>query len=124
MEECFQIYRRDLLQRGIPYIPDGDNVEKIVHAFGYEAKYGRWSLRDWANHDFAPEVIGNALSSKHSATIEFIKGNPNHYRNVLSLTVKPKSVIRHAESVSDWENEAFGHLARFCPHPVSRYAST
>ena len=43
----------------------------------------------------------------------------------LSLTdIKPKSVIRHAESVSDWENEAFGHLARFCPHPVSRYAST
>ncbi len=24
-------------------------------------------------------------------------------------------------SVSDWENEAFGHLARFCPHPVSRH---
>ena len=38
--------------------------------------------------------------------------------------IEPKSVIRHAESVSDWENEAFGHLARFCPHPVSRYAST
>ena len=28
-----------------------------------------------------------------------------------------------AMSVSDWGNEAFGHLARFCPHPVSRYAS-
>ena len=41
-----------------------------------------------------------------------------------SVRYKPKSVIRHAESVSDWENEAFGHLARFCPHPVSRYAST
>ena len=26
----------------------------------------------------------------------------------------PKSVIRHAESVSDGENEAFGHLARLC----------
>ncbi len=38
--------------------------------------------------------------------------------------LKPKSVIRLAVSVSDWENEAFGHLARFCPHPVSRYAST
>ncbi len=25
-------------------------------------------------------------------------------------------------SVSDGENEASGHLARFCPHPVSRYA--
>ena len=25
-------------------------------------------------------------------------------------------------SVSDWENEASGHLARFCPHPASRYA--
>ena len=25
----------------------------------------------------------------------------------------PKSVIRHAESVPDWGNEAFGHLARF-----------
>ena len=37
---------------------------------------------------------------------------------------KPKSVIRHAVSVSDGENEAFGHLARFCPHPASRYAST
>ena len=37
---------------------------------------------------------------------------------------KPKSVIRHAESVSDWENEAFGQIARFCPHPVPRYAST
>ena len=36
----------------------------------------------------------------------------------------PKSVIRHAVTVSDGENEAFGHLARFCPHPVSRYAST
>ena len=34
--------------------------------------------------------------------------------------IKPKSVIRHAVSVFDWENEAFGHLARFCPHPVSR----
>ena len=22
------------------------------------------------------------------------------------------------------KNEAFGHLARFCPHPVARYAST
>ena len=33
------------------------------------------------------------------------------------------AVIRHAVSVSDWGNEAFGHLARFCPHPVSRYAS-
>ena len=39
-------------------------------------------------------------------------------------TFKPKSVIRHAESVSDWENEAFGQIARFCPHPVPRYAST
>ena len=38
--------------------------------------------------------------------------------------LQPKSVIRHAVSVSDWGNEAFGHLARFCPHPVSRYAST
>ncbi len=38
--------------------------------------------------------------------------------------IKPKSVIRHAVSVSDWGNEAFGHLARLCPHPVSRYAST
>ena len=36
--------------------------------------------------------------------------------------IEPKSVIRHAVSVSDWENEASGHLARFCPHPVSRYA--
>ena len=36
---------------------------------------------------------------------------------------KPKSVIRHAESVFDWESEAFGHLARLCPHPDSaRYA--
>ena len=32
---------------------------------------------------------------------------------------KPKSVIRHAGSVSDGGNEAFGHLARFCPHPAS-----
>ena len=39
-------------------------------------------------------------------------------------SIYPKSVIRHAKSVSDWGNEAFGHLARFCPHPVSRYAST
>ena len=37
---------------------------------------------------------------------------------------KPKSVIRHAGFVSDGENEAFGHLTRFCPHPDSRYAST
>ncbi len=36
--------------------------------------------------------------------------------------VYPKSVIRYAVSVSDWENEASGHLARFCPNPVSRYA--
>ena len=34
-------------------------------------------------------------------------------------SLKPKSVIRHAESVSDWENEAFGHLARL---DVARYA--
>ena len=40
------------------------------------------------------------------------------------IRLEPKSVIRHAVSVSDWGNEAFGHLARFCPHPVSRYAST
>ena len=33
--------------------------------------------------------------------------------------LKPKSVIRHAESVFDWESEAFGHLARLCPHPDS-----
>ena len=39
-------------------------------------------------------------------------------------SLKPKSVIRHAESVFDWESEAFGHLARLCPHPDSRYAST
>ena len=38
--------------------------------------------------------------------------------------VYPKSVIRHAGFVSDGENEAFGHLTRFCPHPDSRYAST
>ena len=38
--------------------------------------------------------------------------------------VYPKSVIRHAGFVFDGENEAFGHLARFCPHPDSRYAST
>ena len=37
-----------------------------------------------------------------------------------SKTVQPKSVIRHAESVFDWESEAFGHLARLCPHPDSR----
>ena len=42
----------------------------------------------------------------------------------MTIQLKPKSVIRHAVSVFDWENEAFGHLARFCPHPVSRYAST
>ena len=36
----------------------------------------------------------------------------------------PKSVIGHAVSVSDWGNESSGHLARFCPPPVSRYAST
>ena len=30
--------------------------------------------------------------------------------------------MRHAVSVPDWGNEASGHLARFCPHPVSRYA--
>ena len=41
-----------------------------------------------------------------------------------ALGIEPKSVIRHAESVSDWENEAFGQIARFCPHPVPRYAST
>ena len=40
------------------------------------------------------------------------------------IFVKPKSVIRHAVSVFDWENEAFGHLARFCPHHAPRYAST
>ena len=40
------------------------------------------------------------------------------------LLFYPKSVIRHAESVFDWESEAFGHLARLCPHPDSRYAST
>ena len=39
-------------------------------------------------------------------------------------SIYPKSVIRHAGFVSDGENEAFGHFARFCPHPVSRYAST
>ena len=38
------------------------------------------------------------------------------------LAINPKSVIRHAESVFDWESEAFGHLARLCPHPVSRAA--
>ena len=38
------------------------------------------------------------------------------------VPLKPKSVIRHAVSVSDWENEASEHLGRFCPHPVSRYA--
>ena len=42
----------------------------------------------------------------------------------LLLSIQPKSVIRHAESVFDWESEAFGHLARLCPHPASRYAST
>ena len=44
--------------------------------------------------------------------------------NSLIQANNPKSVIRHAVSVSDWGNEASGHLARFCPHPVSRYAST
>ena len=37
---------------------------------------------------------------------------------------KPKSVIRRAESVFDWESEAFGHLARLCPQHAPRYAST
>ncbi len=45
-------------------------------------------------------------------------------KNYGNYTIKPKSVIRHAESVFDWESEAFGHLARLCPHPDSRYAST
>ena len=40
----------------------------------------------------------------------------NWNREILFL--KPKSVIRHAVTVSDWENEAFGQIARFCPHPV------
>ena len=35
------------------------------------------------------------------------------------LLFYPKSVIRHAESVFDWESEAFGHLARL---DVARYA--
>ena len=48
----------------------------------------------------------------------------DYLRRDVTEWLEPKSVIRHAESVSDWENEAFGHLARFCPHPVSRYAST
>ena len=39
-----------------------------------------------------------------------------------SCNLYPKSVIRQTVSVPDWENEASGHLASFCPHPVSRYA--
>ena len=36
-----------------------------------------------------------------------------------ALMVYPKPVIRHAVSVFDWENEAFGHLARLCHGGVS-----
>ena len=48
--------------------------------------------------------------------------NPEEATHLLYSQLKPKSVIRHDVSVSDRENVAFGHLARFCPHPVSRYA--
>ena len=43
---------------------------------------------------------------------------------IVFQVIKPKSVIRRAESVFDWESEAFGHLARLCPHHAPRYAST
>ena len=50
--------------------------------------------------------------------------NPLENRYPAKCINKPKSVIRRAESVFDWESEAFGHLARLCPHHAPRYAST
>ena len=54
---------------------------------------------------------GFTVSSK-TAKVSYLRGKANPF-SLLNL----QSVIRHAGSVSDWGNEAFGHLA-------SRYAST
>ena len=78
-----------------------------------------------ANKILKPLPENPAFSGWQEISNSFLESKPiESAANSLIQANNPKSVIRHAVSVSDWENEASGHLARFCPHPVSRYPAT
>ena len=122
--------------------PRNDSIEKMVYHieaqptpyecnFDQPGDFDRWntldSNADGKTWEWAQGRDANGNSKGGYVLVNFSpKGieTDDYLITKDPVILKPKSVIRRAESVFDWESEAFGHLARLCPHPVSRYAST
>ena len=103
-EEFQNLYMDYVMDFHAGIVPTDDIFIRAANYMGYDAVLS-FSLAD---DRFDLKGFMDNLKQPGTATVELIRGNPNHVRNVLSVTVKHKTTIwgniRTSVSIQSWDS--------------------